>query len=331
VARPASAAAADASVVTRLRNAGAIPFGKTAMDQLGWSVHGRAPGFPACLNPRDTRLSPGGSSCGSAAAVAAGVTRLALGTDVAGSVRIPAAHCGVVGFKPAPGMVPLDGCMRFAASFDLVGVIAARVQDCLRGYEALTGTRVVPAEHALQLTLLDDLFDEADPGTATVCERHAAPLVRSRDRLRWRPDGFGRVLAAELARSWGDDVEREGEELYSEDVRRSVAVGRRLGDAAYREALEAFTRDCVAASRRLAAHPIVASPTVPGPVPNAGGPGDVERDTRFTRIFSALGWAAISLPAGEDTLGRPVGLQLAAPPGCEAGLFAAAAALEPES
>jgi aspartyl-tRNA(Asn)/glutamyl-tRNA(Gln) amidotransferase subunit A len=328
VRRPTGPAAEDAVVVRRLRRAGAVPFGKTAMDQLAWTVHGRAPGFPPCRNPGDPRLSPGGSSCGSAAAVAAGVTPLALGTDIAGSVRIPAAHCGVVGFKPAPPPVPLEGCMRFAPSFELVGVIGRSVRDCARAYEVLAGESFVrDGGQPARLTLLDDLFEEADPATAAVCEELTAAVDRTGERLDWRPSGFGRVLAAELARTWGDAVDREPA-LFTEDVRRSVAFGRELDDGSYCEALDSFTRACRDAAGRLSMHEVVASPTVPGPVPLAGDPPDVGRDTRFTRIFSALGWAAVSLPAGHDSDGRPVGLQLAASPGREAALFAVAAALE---
>jgi Asp-tRNA(Asn)/Glu-tRNA(Gln) amidotransferase A subunit family amidase len=100
------AAPSDSEAVRRFRSAGAIPIGKTAMDQLAATTGGQAPGFPPCLNPIDLALSPGGSSSGSAVAVAAGVVRIALGSDTAGSIRVPAAFgsCAVrVANTPGPG------------------------------------------------------------------------------------------------------------------------------------------------------------------------------------------------------------------------------------
>ena len=131
------AARADAEAVRRLRIAGAVPIGKTAMDPLGCTTGGQAPGFPPCVNPVDERLSPGGSSSGSAVAVAAGVVPLAIGTDTAGSIRVPAAYTGVVGFKPARTAVPRRGCVRVMPGFDAIGVLARSVSECVAGYGAL--------------------------------------------------------------------------------------------------------------------------------------------------------------------------------------------------
>src|SRR5205085_11651682 len=120
----------DAAAVRLLETAGAVAIGKTAMDPLGWSTHGQAEGFPPCRNPIDPRLSPGGSSSGSAVAVAAGIVPLGLGTDTAGSLRIPAAFCGIVALKPASDQVPAEGCLPLAPSFDTIGVLGRSVRDC---------------------------------------------------------------------------------------------------------------------------------------------------------------------------------------------------------
>ena len=127
-----------------LEGAGAIAIGKTAMDPLAWTTHGQADGFPVCLNPVDDSLSPGGSSAGSAVAVAAGIVPLALGADTAGSIRIPAAYCGVVGLKPAFGVVPMAGCLPLSASCDTAGLLADTVARCAAAYDALLSRQPTP-------------------------------------------------------------------------------------------------------------------------------------------------------------------------------------------
>ena len=111
----------SATIVTRVEAAGAVSLGKLAMTQLAWGMMGQTPGRPTCRNPHDLERVPGGSSSGSAVAVASGIVDHAPGTDAGGSVRHPAAACGVVGFKPTYGSVPLDGCMPYAPSFDTGG------------------------------------------------------------------------------------------------------------------------------------------------------------------------------------------------------------------
>lgn len=121
--------AAHASVWSRLADAGAILAGKLAMDEGALGAVTRNPVFGNCLNPLDPHLTPGGSSGGSAAAVAAGLCAAALGTDTLGSVRIPAAYCGLFGFKPSVGHVPTDGVVPLCESFDSVGPLARSGRD----------------------------------------------------------------------------------------------------------------------------------------------------------------------------------------------------------
>lgn len=127
----------DAAAVARLREAGAIPIGTTAMDQLAWGMSGRAPGMPRYRNPAMPGRSTGGSSGGAAAAVAAGIVEVALGGDTAGSVRLPATWCGQVGFKPTFGAIAIDGCAPLARRFDTVGIIARSVTGAAAAFSAL--------------------------------------------------------------------------------------------------------------------------------------------------------------------------------------------------
>ena len=140
-ARVASAAPAseDALAVARLREAGAIIIGTTNLHELAYGITSDNPHFGRVVNPRHPAHSPGGSSGGSAAAVAAGIVRIAVGTDTAGSIRIPAACCGVVGFKPSFDAVPRDGAQTLGASLDHVGPIAASVGDAALAFSVLAG------------------------------------------------------------------------------------------------------------------------------------------------------------------------------------------------
>ncbi|MFD9947322.1 amidase [Nonomuraea sp. NPDC059023] len=135
----ANLAPADAACVRRLRAAGAVIVGTTTTHEFAYGPTGDLSATGPVRNPRDPARMSGGSSAGSAAAVAAGLVPLALGTDTGGSVRIPAALCGVAGFKPAYGAIPADGVFPLARSFDHVGVLAGSARDCLLAYRCLTG------------------------------------------------------------------------------------------------------------------------------------------------------------------------------------------------
>ena len=129
----------DATVIARLRAADAVIIGKTNMDQFGMGSSNENSGFDVCRNPLDTSRVPGGSSGGSAAALAAGTAVLALGEDTGGSIRQPAAFCGVVGLKPTYGRVSRFGIIAYGSSFDQVGPMARNVEDCARLLGVIAG------------------------------------------------------------------------------------------------------------------------------------------------------------------------------------------------
>jgi Asp-tRNA(Asn)/Glu-tRNA(Gln) amidotransferase A subunit family amidase len=146
----------DAAIVARVREQGAVIVGKTRTDELGLGAL-----TPGASDPRDSRRSPGGSSGGSAIAVATGAALLALATDTAGSARIPAAACGVVGLCAAAGWMPTDGVCTLAPSFDRLGLIAATAQDLATVWTALGGQIGNPPEHVV--TLADDQLGRVEP------------------------------------------------------------------------------------------------------------------------------------------------------------------------
>lgn len=309
------AARSDATAVRLVEQAGAIAIGKTAMDPLAWSTHGQAPGFPPCLNPLDSRLSPGGSSAGSAVAVAAGIVPLGLGTDTAGSVRIPAAFCGIVGLKPATGEISPAGCLPLAPSFDAVGVLGPSVRACAIAHEVLARAPLRAAEgESPAVGILTDLFEAADPAVFTVCEGMVRRLEQGgvqveEARLDWWAPGFGLLLAVEFAASWGQRAAAEPERFPSE-ILSAIERAQTIAPARHDEVRAELMAARSALRRRLARFAAVLSPTVPVPVPTVEEE-DVATSTRFTRIFSALGWPALSVPCGSDTAGRPVGMQIA--------------------
>ncbi|MPZ69544.1 MAG: hypothetical protein GEU71_08450 [Actinobacteria bacterium] len=153
--------AADAPVVARLRDAGAIVIGKTNLDPFAYGVF-----TEPTRNPWDRSLIPGGSSGGSAVAVAAGMSLGALGTDTAGSIRIPASFCGVAGLKPRNGAVPVDGIVALSPSLDSCGPLARSVEDLAVMWEAITGTTPAPVDAPRIGFAGDEVLGEMDPEIA---------------------------------------------------------------------------------------------------------------------------------------------------------------------
>ena len=175
----AAAAEADAECVRRLRAAGAIVLGKTNLHEFAFGGSGVVSAYGAVRNPLDRTRVSGGSSSGSAAAVAAGMCFGALGTDTAGSVRLPAACCGVVGFKPTWGAVPVAGVIPLAWSYDHVGPLARTVEDAGVLFAVLAGE--APGVDAMRAA-----------GSKLALRGGAEVFLRRAGRRRWRRDLSGR-------------------------------------------------------------------------------------------------------------------------------------------
>ena len=322
--------ARTADAVQVLEAAGYATVGKANLHEFAFGTTSENPHFGDVPNPRFPGRVAGGSSGGSAAALAAGLADAALGTDSAGSIRIPAACCGVVGHKPTHGLVSLDGCWPLAASFDTAGPLAADVEGCERMLSAL-----VPGFAPAQLESLEELevgvawTQLADPLVRERVEAAAARFPRRRAiELPLVEDGIYELFRHEVA-----DVHRElfaeNGDLYGEDVRIKVERCLTVQDSEVQRAerLRAEYREQVEAA--LDSLDLVLTPTLPVVAPRLrrGGTGDLdvrEQLIRFTYPFSALGWPALALPCGAAEDGLPASLQIAGRAGSDALVLAAA-------
>jgi aspartyl-tRNA(Asn)/glutamyl-tRNA(Gln) amidotransferase subunit A len=344
--------AQDAPVLARLRAAGAILMGKTHLHEFAYGVTSENAHYGPARNPHDSGRIPGGSSGGSAIAVAAGLCAAALGTDTGGSIRIPAALCGTTGFKPAFGSLPMEGIIPLCRSLDHVGPIARTVQDAAILYAAMRGE-----------------------SSRTVALKPHAPRgagARRRARVGWPRDYFFERLAPEVARALDEarqlltargvefvDVNlplleaanraslpialaeayqfhrqagyfpaRAGE--YTEDVRARLERGAAITAADYLDALAACR--CSTGEFRACGEQIDALlvPTVPIVAPRvgestvmlAGAQEDLRAALlRLCRPANLWGAPAISIPCGATPAGLPIGMQWIGFEGREASLL----------
>ena len=315
-----------ATSVTRLQEAGYGVVGKTNLHEFAYGITSDNPHFGAVVNPLDPNRIPGGSSGGNGAALAAGLCEVALGTDSAGSIRLPAACCGIVGFKPTWGLLPADGVFPLAPSFDTVGPMATNVAACVASMRALG--------------IATDTADD-DVHAALAWTKHADPLVRARveeatallpgvERIDFPlPGDLNPAFQAEAA-----DVHRElfaeHAELYGENVRRKLEAAFAVSE----EAVEASRAEREAYRARaleaLEGFDILLTPTMPMVAPPIGI-GDLalrERTIMLTRPFNGTGWPALALPCGPAEDGLPASLQVVARPGDDALVLAMGELLE---
>ncbi len=344
-----TAAAADASVVARLRAAGALLIGKTNMHELGIGVTGINPHHGAARNPYDTGRATGGSSSGSAAAAAAGFCPVAIGADGGGSIRIPAALCGMVGLKATFGRVSEHGAAPLCWSVAHVGPIGAHAVDVAAVYGLIAGAdpgdpgslghpgvRLPGAGtrlDGLRVGVLDAWFEHADPAVIEACrvllDNLGVTLVRvdlpdpDVVRLAHLVVIVGEMAAAQLPHAAPS---------YGPDTSVNFALGRGLSASDYAHALR--VRGHLAAGWRRVFDEVdfVATPTTactaPPILPDAlGGESDLvllDRIMRFAHAPNLFGFPAISIPAGYDAAGLPIGLQLIGRPWSEDQLLGAA-------
>ncbi|MFB4296144.1 amidase [Actinomadura sp. NTSP31] len=322
----------DAACVTRLREAGAVIVGKTTTHEFAYGASGDTAVNGPSRNPHDPSRISGGSSGGSAVAVAAGMVPLALGTDTGGSVRIPAALCGVAGFKPAYDAVPTGGVFPLSVSFDHVGVLAATAADCRTAYRALTrrphDVPVPPGDLRVARIEGVPVADEV----ADAVRRLVPDAPTEHVDLR----ALRRVFAA-IQDSEAYDVHAErvavAPELYQRVTLDRLRRAERVPGWRYVRACRERARLAEEAAELLRRYDVLALPTVPITAPEIGQ-GECELGPvqpallSMTCAWNVLGLPALSVPAGTAG-GLPVGLQLVTAAGREDRLFAFAERIAP--
>ena len=312
----------DAVAVAELKGAGAVLLGKTVTAELG----GYSPG--PTTNPHDPARTPGGSSMGSAAAVAAGMADIALGSQTAASVVRPASFCGVFGFKPTFGAVPTDGLRVMAPSLDTLGWFARDAATVGLVTARLLGgggtTAAASAEEGPPVfgVMRTDRWEEASPdsrraveGLAQAARRSGAKVVELETPPAWHGlnDVHTTVMEYEAARSLAAEYQHH-RELLSVSLRAMIERGGAIDPGAYSEALATADEARRVTDQAFGEAHVVLTPAVVGEAPVGL---EYTGDPRFGRLWSLLGLPVLCIPAAVGTAGMPIGVQMVGRPGAD--------------
>ncbi|BCK53600.1 amidase [Nocardia wallacei] len=342
-----------AEVVERLLAAGAVITGKTTTTEFGCGLPDPAKPFPVPRNPWDPRRWAGGSSSGSAAGVAAGVFSAGLGTDTAGSIRVPAAFCGVTGLAPTFGLVPTNGCVPLGYSLDRVGPLAHGARDCaavldvLAGVDpdtfrppdpdtGLAGLRIgVVREHHLPST--------ADPALPAVFERAVAVLAELGAAVTevvlpfWIEAVTATMVVASVEGLAQHRIDLAGHwEDYTSAARSLLANGAMIGGADYVQAQRVRSRVHDAVTELFTTVDVVVSPTAAAAAPllaaltdeSGHQDNDAAYGAAFTPYWNCVANPVLSMPMGHNAAGLPLAMQIAAPCFADATALRVAAAFQ---
>jgi amidase len=329
-------AAAHAAAVARLLDAGATLVGKTITDELAWSLMGENAHYGTPVNAAAPDRIPGGSSSGSASAVAGGAADTALGSDTGGSVRIPASFCGLWGLRPTHGAIPLDGVLPLAPTFDTVGWFARDAATFARVGAVLLG----PAEDAPPpaVRIAEDAFALCDPAVAAalrpLADRLAEALGGRRESASLLPEGDGpwrdafRVLQSREAWAAHGAWISSTDPRFGPGVADRFAAAARIGVAEEKAAAEVRAGAAAHVRGLTADGALVLLPTAPCAAPPRGAPAAATETARI-RILALTcpaglaGAPQLTIPAATAD-GGPVGLSILAAPGADRRLLALA-------
>ena len=332
----------DAPAIRRLKAAGAVVVGKTTMHELAFGGTSQNIGFGPCRNPWDLGRTPSGSSGGSAAAVAADMVPVSLGTDTAGSVRNPAAVTGVTGLRPTPGGVPSRGVVPLAWSLDTIGIIARHARDVARVLDVIAGFDGADA-HSLRATprptadglhcsvdgvciglpttfFFEGLEEGVESAVRSVADALAADGVELVEiELRGADTIFEETLPLLWAEGYaavGDALRDHAREL-PDRVRARLEGGERVTGAEYAVARERAREWCRAVAAAFDRVDVVLTPTTAATAPTVECCETVEDTRQVTRLtypWSVSPGPSLSMPCGFDPDGLPIGAQLAGRP-----------------
>ena len=340
-------AATDATVTRRLREAGAVFVGKTNLHEFAFGTTNEDSGFGAARNPVDDTRVTGGSSGGSASAVATGMSIASIGSDTGGSIRIPAAACGVVGLKPGWGEIPADGAVPLSRQLDHLGPIARTVTDAWLVHETLAGRAPRPDARlaarplaGTRIGLLRGYFAERldteveavfDAAVETL--RREGAIVEPVEIPHARDIGpvYLHLVLSDAAAYHAETLARRPGD-YTPNVRIRLEMGRYVLAEDYVRALRGRAVIAREIDHALAGRDVLVCPTMPVPAPPLGatmvdvGHGQTEpvRNAmlRLTQPFNVGRQPALTIPCGRTpTSGLPVGLQLAGASGHTSGLL----------
>ena len=325
----------DAAAVASLRAAGAVIMGKTVTTEYAYFNPGKT------RNPHDPERTPGGSSSGSAAAVAAGMVPGAIGSQTNGSVIRPAAFCGVVGFKPSHGLIPRTGALLLSRALDHVGVFARSVEDAALLAETLTGfddedadTRAQAQPHFVSVAASEPPLPPRFAFARTPAWRHVegvteqafAELVEALGENANEIElsaGFERavemhgiVMAVEMAHNFHRDYE-QGRDRLSPVLRALIEKGRTYPAVEYTRALSGSAVLNEVLASVFDEYDAILTPAAPGPAPRGIATGN----PAFCSTWTYLGTPAITLPLLQDESGMPIGVQLVGRRGNDARLL----------
>jgi len=331
----------DAPLIARLRRAGAVILGKTNLLEYAYgAVH---PDFGQTNNPWDPRRTSGGSSGGSAAAVAAGFCFAALGTDTGGSIRIPAAYCGVVGLKPTYGLVDLTGVQALSWSLDHGGPLARSCADAARLLEGMTGRSFASAPRdmkGLRIGVMQHggVAKYMQPGVQASFDAVLARLAKAGANIRsvsvpdmdLAPEALIAILEPEASVIHQRLIAAEPEG-FGEITRLQIEAGFAIPATAYVRAQQ-LQRELAMRFRRLFQDvDALVSPSIPWVAPaedpalnDESGAGEM----LYSGLYNLLGLPALALPSGLTPEGLPAGLQISTPWGADSLALAVGGAIE---
>jgi aspartyl-tRNA(Asn)/glutamyl-tRNA(Gln) amidotransferase subunit A len=319
----------SAEAVRLLEAAGYVNVGKTNLHEFAYGITSQNLHYGTVPNPAAPGRTSGGSSGGSAAALVLGLADAALGTDTGGSIRIPAACCGIVGFKPTYGLVSTDGVFPLAPSFDHAGPMAREVATCTEMMRVLVPGFAAGSVELAEVRVAISWTEQADPLVRARVEE-AAALFPNRRQIEF-PEAYDAtpIFMREVA-----DVHRElyaeYAELYGENISPKIERCLEVGDAEFTAASVSRAGYEQLALDALGDADLLLTPTLAFVAP----PADVDEIAtrvdfvRFTFPFNALGWPALALPCGPAEDGLPASIQIVGRRGADALVLAAATALE---